>query len=427
MIFSYLCVAVFLLTPALTGIHDIPEKKDMTGNIQNGDSSPQLASGWKELFDGKTLNGWRSFKGITVGSEWSVENGELVLNGKGGNMGGDIITVDQYADFEMSLEWAISKGGNSGIFFHVIEDNYPAIYATGPEYQLIDDEGFPEKLEEWQKTGANYAMHDAVNKSLKPVGEFNESRILVQNGHVEHWLNGIKIVQYDLWTKDWYDRVQNSKWKDYPGYGLACKGHIGLQNHGSAIRFKNIRIRDLTEMGKSLFNGNDLSGWKIHGTEKWYAEKGELVCESGPDKQYGYLATEKPYRNFILRLRFKQEAEGNSGVFFRSSIEGTKISGWQVEVAPPGKDTGGIYESYGRGWLFQIPENKEHILKMGEWNDLVIKVEDNRVITWLNNEMMTDLTDEKIGMATGVIALQIHDGGGIKVRWSNISIVELAD
>jgi len=120
-----------------------------------------------------------------------------------------------------------------------------------------------------------------------------------------------------------------------------------------------------------------------------------------------------------------QEAEGNSGVFFRSSIEGTKISGWQVEVAPPNHDTGGIYESYGRGWLVQIPEEKEHILKMGEWNNLKIQVVGSIVKTWLNGTQMVQIEDEKIGNANGVIALQIHDGGGIKVRWKNIFIKEL--
>lgn len=175
----------------------------------------------------------------------------------------------------------------------------------------------------------------------------------------------------------------------------------------------------------SLFNGKDLTGWIIHGTEKWYVDQGELVCESGPDKQYGYLLTENEYRNFELTLEFKQETNGNSGVFFRSSIDGVKISGWQVEVAPPGSDTGGIYESYGRGWLMRIPEEKEDILKMGEWNLLKIKVVDDTVTTWLNGKKMIELTDNKIGQATGAIALQIHDGGGIKVRWKNLFISSL--
>ncbi len=173
---------------------------------------------------------------------------------------------------------------------------------------------------------------------------------------------------------------------------------------------------------KSIFNGKDLSGWKVYGTEKWYVEDGLLICESGPDAAYGYLATEKPYKNFVLELEFKQEADGNSGVFFRSSIEGTKISGWQVEVAPPNHDTGGIYESYGRGWLVQIPEEKEDILNMGEWNTLRIDVNGDRVQTFLNDEPMVDLSDEKIGEANGSIALQIHDGGGIKVMWRDIKV-----
>ncbi len=177
--------------------------------------------------------------------------------------------------------------------------------------------------------------------------------------------------------------------------------------------------------GKPLFNGKDLSGWTINGTEKWYVDNGELVCESGPDKQYGYLSTQKSYKNFILTLEFKQEANGNSGVFFRSSIEGTKISGWQVEVAPPGKHTGGVYESYGRGWLIQPKPEDQQWLKMGEWNTMKIKVVGDEVQTWLNGHPIIQLKDEKIGKGDGFIALQIHDGGGIKVKWKNLVIEEL--
>ena len=181
----------------------------------------------------------------------------------------------------------------------------------------------------------------------------------------------------------------------------------------------------LTTQAQRLFNGKDLTGWTINGTEKWYVEKGELVCESGPDKKYGYLSTNKSYKNFILTVQFKQEANGNSGVFFRSSIEGVKISGWQVEVAPMDKHTGGIYESYGRGWLIQPNPLHEKYLLEGQWNKLKIKVLNNRVTTWLNGHMMVDLADEKIGKGEGFIALQIHDGGGIKVRWKKFKIKEL--
>jgi len=174
----------------------------------------------------------------------------------------------------------------------------------------------------------------------------------------------------------------------------------------------------------SIFNGRDLDGWTVHGTEKWYVDRGDLVCESGPDKQYGYLSTNKSYKNFILTLAFKQEANGNSGVFFRSSIEGVKISGWQCEVAPRGHHTGGIYESYGRGWLIIPDSTKEKYLKPGRWNRLKLSVKGDEVITWLNGHQMIRLNDAKIGAGNGFIALQIHDGGGIKLRWKNIRIVE---
>lgn len=174
-----------------------------------------------------------------------------------------------------------------------------------------------------------------------------------------------------------------------------------------------------------LFNGKDLTGWKIYGTEKWYVEKGQLICESGPDKQYGYLATEKEYKNFELTVEFKQETNGNSGVFFHSTIEGTKITGWQAEVAPKGKHTGGIYESYGREWLIKPAAEKEEKLKEGEWNKLVVRVVGDDVTTFLNGEQMITLNDSKIGSVTGKIALQIHDGGGVKVRWRKVEIKDL--
>lgn len=174
-----------------------------------------------------------------------------------------------------------------------------------------------------------------------------------------------------------------------------------------------------------LFNGKDLDGWKVYGTEKWYVKNREIICESGPDKAYGYLATEKFYKDFELSLEFKQEEDGNSGVFFRSTIDGVKISGWQVEVAPPGKYSGGIYESYGRGWLIKPKLAKDKALKMGEWNVMKIKVVGPEVITYLNGTEMIHMQDEKIGNGEGSIALQIHDGGGIKVRWRNIYIKEL--
>lgn len=175
----------------------------------------------------------------------------------------------------------------------------------------------------------------------------------------------------------------------------------------------------------SLFNGKDLTGWVNYGREKWYVEDGLLICESGMYKEYGYLGTTEKFKDFDLTLDFKQEANGNSGVFFRCSVDGTKVSGWQAEVAPKGNYTGGIYESYGRGWLIKPIPSLDDVLKETDWNTMRIRCVGDEVTTYLNGIQMITLKDEKIGQAEGQIALQIHDGGGIKVRWRNIRVVRL--
>jgi len=175
----------------------------------------------------------------------------------------------------------------------------------------------------------------------------------------------------------------------------------------------------------SLFNGVDLSGWTIHGTEKWYVEDGDLVCENGSDNEYGYLSTDEYYDDFILTLEYKQESNGNSGVFFRSTLDGIIINGWQVEISPPGHDTGGIYESYGRGWLIKPDPIKDKSLKYGDWNSMKIMVKGDNVKTWLNDVEMIHIKDQKIGEGKGSIALQIHAGDDVKVRWRNIKLEKL--
>lgn len=393
-------------------------------------SEAEKAAGWKLLFDGQTLNGWRDYNGTAL-TGWIVEDGCIRAQGEGSDASGYIVTDSIYENFELTWDWKIADGGNSGMLYHVVENpKFKVPYITGPEYQLIDDLGFPEPLEDWQKTAADYAMYttDTSKLIIKPAGEWNSSKIIFDNGHVEHWLNGEKVVEFEAWTDDWFARKHSGKWEDAPEYGLAKEGVICLQDHGSAAWFRNMKIKELPRKTKevSLFNGTDLTGWDVYGTEKWYVEDGQLICESGPDKEYGYLATREYYDDFDLTVDFKQLSNGNSGVFFRSFVEpGVIVNGWQVEVAPKGMDTAGIYESYGRGWLVQIPDEKENILKEGDWNTLRIRVQGDNVKTWLNDEEMVDLTDEKIGKGQGRIALQIHDGGGIKVAWKNFNLKTL--
>ncbi len=204
-------------------------------------------SGWELLFDGKTTTGWHGYLEDDAGDGWVAKNGMLYCKGLGGDIGGDIVTDDQYDNFILKLEWKISEGGNSGIFYHVVEDEkYTAPYQTGPEYQVLDDVGFPHPLKEWQKTGADYAMYLANDKKeLKPQGEWNTTKIVFDHGHVEHWLNGEKIVEFQAGSEDWNAKKADGKWKDYPDYGMSKKGHIGLQDHGSEVWYRNIKIKEL--------------------------------------------------------------------------------------------------------------------------------------------------------------------------------------
>jgi hypothetical protein len=199
---------------------------------------------WESLMDATK---WRAYNQNILPANWSITDSLISCFGKAGDMGGDIISTQKYANFEFSWEWKISSEGNSGVFYHVIEDTiYHSPYQTAPEYQLLDDVDFPSPIEDWQKTGANYAMHPANDqKVLKAVGEWNSSRIIFDHGKVSHYLNGALIVSFDKFTPEWQALRGSGKWVDYPDYGKANTGFLGLQDHGSGVWFKEVKIKDL--------------------------------------------------------------------------------------------------------------------------------------------------------------------------------------
>src|SRR5262245_20662903 len=206
------------------------------GVAQDKNASP---GEWRSLFDGKTTNGWRGFRQKTMPDGWKVVDGALTRVSKST----DIVTIDEFGDFELTLEWNAAPKANSGIFYRVTEDD-EVMWHVAPEYQVIDNT-YPEPLKKVQEAGANYDMHPPLRDATRPIGTWNETRILVNGSHVEHWLNGVKVVEYELWSADWEQRVKGSKFKDYPRYGRAKRGHIGLQEHDSKVAFRNIRIREL--------------------------------------------------------------------------------------------------------------------------------------------------------------------------------------
>jgi hypothetical protein len=233
----FTAVATFFLMIA------IAQKKD---NIL---SKKEINAGWILLFDGSTNKGWRAFHKTTFPTGWVIEDGTLKgLGTAHGDTGGDIVFGDaMFENFELSIDWKVSPGGNSGIFYHVVEGKqYAAPYANAPEYQLIDDIGYPGKLEDWQKCAADYAMYTApTDKALKPAGEWNNTRIIFTKEKVEYWLNGKMTVSFVPWSDDWTKRRNSGKWEAYPDYGKATTGLIALQDHGSPTWFKNMKIRKL--------------------------------------------------------------------------------------------------------------------------------------------------------------------------------------
>jgi len=195
---------------------------------------------WRALFDGETTAGWRGYRMDGVPDGWQVVDGALTRVAGAG----DIITIDQFGNFELELEWNVSPGGNSGIFFRVTEaaDN---TYETGPEMQVLDDAEHANGQSPLTSAGANFGLYAVTDQVVRPPGEWNSVRIVADGAHVEHWLNGEKIVEYELWSPDWESRVSNSKFAEWPSYGRATRGHIALQDHGDWVAYRNIRIREL--------------------------------------------------------------------------------------------------------------------------------------------------------------------------------------
>ena len=213
---------------------------------QNSLTSKEKKEGWKLLFDGKSTAGWRTFKSDKAGAGWKVSNGEVYLDKSVKEGRGDLVTNEEFQDYELSIEWKIEACGNSGIIFNVIEDaKYSDTYLTGPEMQVLDNSCHGDAKIIKHRAGDLYDLISCSTETVKTAGEWNQARIISNKAKMEFWLNGTKVVEFTMHTPQWDDMVANSKFKSMPDFGDALKGHIALQDHGDMVWFRNIKIREI--------------------------------------------------------------------------------------------------------------------------------------------------------------------------------------
>ena len=319
----------------------------------NAVTPSEAAAGWVNLFDGESPRGWRGYKKDGFPTQgWSVEDGWLRVIKAGG--GGDIVTIDQFDDFILELEWKSAEGANSGIMYLTNEDNY-APYQSAPEYQLLDSSV---KTNPSESAGSLFGLYAPTNKKQNPAGEINHTRIVHCAGYVEHWLNGVRVLTAEIGSIDWNHRVKNSKFDAWKDFGTVKKGHICLQDHNdSDLWFRSIKIREIpaterwrfTGEGELLFNGRNLDGWDafLNGSETkdqvWSVKDGILTCKGTPA---GYIYTQKDYQDFVLELDWRWDPvtkkEGNSGVLFRKIGE-HKVWPRSIEAQLMSKNAGDFW------------------------------------------------------------------------------------
>lgn len=395
---------------------------------------PAGCTPWRVLFDGQSTASWRGYKKDTFPEKgWNVENGCLHVIPGGG--GGDIITTDQYADFEFRFEWKAAPGSNSGVMYRVTEDEvYP--WRTGPEYQLLDDAGHPDGKDVKTSAASCYGLYPPEGKVLKPLGEFNEGRIVVYRNRVEHWLNGVRVVAYELGSDEFKARLKGTKFTAMPAYGTRPKGHLSLQDHGLDLWFRNLRVREFRpEAEIALFNGKNLDGWTFHLSDGGKMEdvwsvtpEGILVCKGQP---VGYLRTTGDYTNYLLRLEWRfnpvTKQAGNSGVLCRLQtpdkvwprcIEAQLQSGqagdfWNIDDFPMKVDP---ERTSGRNTK-RITTNEHPV---GEWNAYEIELDGGDVELRVNGRVLNRAWEA--AAIPGKIGLQSE---GAEIHFRNVRLLPI--
>jgi hypothetical protein len=401
-------------------------------------SPAEEAAGWIVLFDGQSTDHWRGYKQSTFPPKgWAIEDECLKVISGGG--GGDIVTVDEYGDFELSLEFKTAPKANSGIMYRVNE-THDAPWMTGPEFQVLDDAGHGLEATSWQSAGACYELYKpGAAKALKPGGEFNHARIRLKDNVLQHWLNGKKIVECDIRSADFKNRVAASKFKSYEGFGAQRRGHICLQDHGDTVWFRTIRIRSLDKPlpGEiALFDGTSMRGWSavlpdadsMDGT--WSVQDSVMICTGQP---IGYIRTIADYTNYVLKLEWRfdpvTKQAGNSGVLLRMVGE-DKVWPKSVEAQLLSGSAGDFF-NIGEFQMTTDPSrtNGRHTKRLrdverpiGEWNEYEIICDHGDVTLIVNGDPINHAWD--VAEESGKIGLQSE---GAVIHFRNIRLAPITD
>ena len=396
-------------------------------------TAAEREAGWELLFDGTATDAWRGYKQEGFpDTGWNVEDGALRVVADGG--GGDIITKRAFEDFEFAFQWKVAPGANSGVIYRVSEERGNS-WESGPEYQILDDAEHSD-ADATTTAGALYALYAAAGKDLAQPGTWNRGRILVIGNHVEHWLNGQRVVSGELASEDWKARVAESKFSSMPLFGRVTVGHLALQDHGDDVWYRGLKVRDLSppaSTGKPLFDGSSLAGWtaflgdgaKLE--DVWSVRDGTIVCKGSPA---GYLMTEKDYANYVLRLqwRWTEGSEGgNSGVLLRK-IGDDKVWPRSIEAQLQSGRAGDFW-NIGEYPMRTVSErlngrNTRHThaneAAVGEWNEYEITAWHGHVVLRVNGEILNRAWD--CMEIPGRIALQSE---GAEIHFREITLAPL--
>ncbi len=429
---SVVAVALTLLLAPLAAAQS-GAKPSATG--KSALSPVEKAAGWQVLFDGSSTDAWRGYRQEGFPAKgWLIEDGLLKCTGQGG---GDIITREQYGDFELELEFRLQSKGNSGIMYRVSE-KHGASWQTGPEYQLLDDAGHNFEPTHIHSTAALYDLYPpSADKQLRPPGEFNTARIWLKDGLLKHFLNGRKVLECRIDSPEWKEKIAGSKFARYEGFGVLPRGHIALQDHGAALWFRNIRVRSLDAplpRQVTLFDGHGLDAWAAHlpeGTkleDVWTVRDGVLVCKGNPP---GYIYTRDDFASYVLKLEWRWNPEtkqtGNSGVLLR--VVGPHKVWPRCVEAQLQADNAGDFWNIDEFPMQVVAERtsgrntkKTHHAErpVGEWNEYEIIVAGPRITLNVNGETLNEAWD--VQETPGRIALQSE---GTEIHFRDIRLSPL--